>query len=64
MDPSIYKVRVLNLLVPDDSDNGAVTYPNPTTEVYEFKKGSTHICNITIVYTTPTKDFISTWERT
>lgn len=44
-------------------DSIVASYPNVTTEVYEYKLGGVSgalVVTITVVYTTSTKDFIST----
>ena len=41
-----------------------VGYPNSTTELYSFYDGSTLLYQITIVYTTSTKDLLASVERT
>jgi hypothetical protein len=40
------------------------TYPDAVTEVYTFKDGSTVLYTITLVYTTSSKEFLSSAERT
>jgi hypothetical protein len=41
-----------------------VTYPDSTTEVYTFKDGTNILYAITLVYTTSSKEFLSSAERT
>jgi hypothetical protein len=59
--------QVANSLVPSTFDYIGVTYPNDTTEIYVFKTGGasgTIVSTITVVYTTNTKEFISTVTKT
>lgn len=41
-----------------------VTYPDSVTEVYTFNQGSTTLYALTVIYTTSTKDVLSSVERT
>lgn len=43
-------------------NNGEVTYPNGTTEIYTFKQDSTPVGIVTITYTDSTKAKMSTWS--
>ena len=47
--------------VPFDYDEGAVTYPSTTTEVYTYKKAGTTLRTVTITYTDTTKNYIAGW---
>lgn len=55
------------LSVPSDSDSIVASYPNATTEVYEYKSGGvsgTLLQTITVTYTDSTKEFIDTVVKT
>ena len=54
-------IEEANAAVPAAYDNGAVTYPSATQEVYRFYEGTVLIRTITINYTDATKENIDTW---
>jgi len=48
-------------------DAVSVTYPAVDTEIYEFKTGGisgTVVATVTVIYTSSTKEFISSAEKT
>lgn len=55
-------VATANAAVPADYDNGTVTRPNPTTEIYKFYKGASLLRTVTLVYTTASKQDLSSWS--
>ncbi len=55
------------LQAPVATDAIVVSYPSATVETYEFKSGGTGgtlLMTLTVTYTTPTKEFISTVVKT
>ena len=60
-------INVVSGLISSGYDYISVAYPDTLTEVYTFKTGGasgTIVATITIVYTTATKDVLSTVTRT
>jgi hypothetical protein len=55
-------VHSIQMGVPPDYDNGTVTRPNNTTEVYSFFKGATLLRTITLVYTNANKKDLASWS--
>jgi hypothetical protein len=45
-------------------DEIIATYPNATTEVYTYKKSSVTVGTITVVFTTSSKDTLSSVTKT
>ena len=64
VDPVTYALRVTGGLTPTAYDQVVVTYPAADTEVYTFNLSAVPVGVITIVYTSSTKEFISTATRT
>lgn len=51
-----------NVLGVPKHNNGTVTYPNATTDVFTFKTNATTVGTVTITYTDSTKASMSTWS--
>jgi hypothetical protein len=61
-------VKTINLgtLVPESFDSIVATYPDTVTEVYTYKTGGvsgTTVAVVTVVYTTSTKDVLTSVVR-
>jgi len=60
-------INVISGLISASYDYIGATYPNSTTEVYTYKTGGasgTTVATVTVVYTTATKDLLSTVTKT
>ena len=55
------RVNVTSPTVPGDYDNGSVTYPTPTQEIYKFYKGATLLKTITMNYSDASKSDLVSW---
>lgn len=58
---TLSSIEVVNTAVPVDYDNGSVSYPSTTQEIYRFYEGAVLLRTITINYTDITKANIDTW---
>lgn len=55
-------VEIISQQVPTNYDNGTVSYPTATQEVYSFYQGVTLLKTATLNYTDSTKEALSTWS--
>lgn len=59
--------QTLGILVPENFDYIGADYPSTDTEIYTYKQGGnagTIVATVTVVYTTSSKDFVHSVERT
>ena len=53
-----------NAIVPYKFDSIFPTYPNATTEIYQYKNAGATVATVTVIYSDSTKNFINSIVRT